>query len=51
VRFVATQVPVFQQALQELSSGRIEAEVVETDDETIVPVGVTGADVLPGVTP
>jgi uncharacterized YigZ family protein len=49
VRFAAGQVAVFQDALQQLSSGKIEAEVVEEDAETIMPVGLVGADILPGV--
>lgn len=47
-RFAAGQVDAFQDALQQLSAGKIEALVVETDDETIMPVGLAGADVLPG---
>ncbi|MBN1248424.1 MAG: YigZ family protein [Anaerolineae bacterium] len=49
VRFVADQVQAFQDALQQLSSGKIEAEVVEMDNETIMSVGLVGADLLPGV--
>jgi uncharacterized YigZ family protein len=49
VRFVADRVAAFQQALQQLSAGKIEAEVVEREDETIMPVGLVGADVLPGI--
>ena len=45
-RFAARQVPQFQERLQELSAGRIEAEVMEIDDETIMPVGMVGADIL-----
>jgi uncharacterized YigZ family protein len=45
-RFAARQVPQFQERLQELSAGRIEAEVMEIDDETIMPVGRVGADIL-----
>ena len=48
VRFAAAQVAAFQGRLQELSSGRVEAEVMETDDETLMPVGLVGADILPG---
>ena len=46
VRLAASQVPLFQERLQELSAGRIEAEVMEVDDETIMPVGMMGADIL-----
>ncbi len=49
VRFNTAQVSSFQGALQQLSAGQIEAEVVETDDATIMPVGLVGADILPGV--
>jgi uncharacterized protein DUF1949 len=45
-RFATVQVPHFQARLQELSAGRIEAEVMEIDDETIMPVGMIGADIL-----
>ena len=46
VRLAASQVPLFQERLQELSAGRFEAEVMEVDDETIMPVGMVGADIL-----
>lgn len=46
-QFVADRVDPFQTALQELSSGRIEAEVIEEDAETIMPVGMVGAEILP----
>lgn len=46
VRFASGQVSQFQDRLRELSAGRIEAEVMETDDETIMPVGMVGADIL-----
>lgn len=49
VRFAAAQIQAFQDALQQLSAGKIEAEVMEEDDETIMPVGMVGADILPGV--
>jgi uncharacterized YigZ family protein len=38
-QFVTDQFPAFQDALRELSHGRLEAEVVETDLETIMPLG------------
>ncbi|MFN2108131.1 MAG: YigZ family protein [Anaerolineae bacterium] len=37
-RFPVKHFPGFQAALQELSAGRVEAEIVETDDATIMPV-------------
>jgi uncharacterized YigZ family protein len=46
-RFGAQDVAPFEHAAQELSAGRIEALVMETDDETIMPLGMTGADVIP----
>jgi uncharacterized YigZ family protein len=46
-RFVAERVDPFQSALLELSAGRIQAEIVEEDAETIMPVGMVGADILP----
>ena len=45
-RFAAERVEAFQSALRELSAGRIEAEVVEEDAETIMPVGMVGAELL-----
>lgn len=36
------QVAHFQSRLQELSAGRIAAEVIETDTETIMPIGMFG---------
>jgi uncharacterized YigZ family protein len=47
VRFAREDVAPFQDAVQELSAGRIEALVMETDAETIMPLGITGADVIP----
>jgi uncharacterized YigZ family protein len=40
VRFAVEHFPAFQAALQELSAGRVAAEVVETDEATIMPVEV-----------
>jgi uncharacterized YigZ family protein len=37
--FVTTQFPAFQQALQELSHGTLEAEIVETQEATLMPLG------------
>ncbi len=44
-RFRADDVPAFQAALQELSAGRLQAEVVE-EEETLMPLGLTGGEVL-----
>lgn len=38
VRFAVCDLPVFQAALQELSSGSIEVEIVETNDSTLLPI-------------
>lgn len=38
-QFATDQFPGFQDALRELSHGRLEAEIVETDLETIMPLG------------
>jgi len=38
VRFAVEHFPAFQAALQELSAGRVAAEIVETDEATIMPV-------------
>ena len=40
-RFPVKRFSAFQAALQELSAGRVEAEIVETDDATIMPVKTT----------
>lgn len=37
-RFAVEHFPAFQAALQELSAGRVTAEIVETDEATIMPV-------------
>ncbi len=37
-RFAIEHVPAFQEALQELSAGTLQAEIVETNDATIMPV-------------
>ena len=41
-RFIAERVEAFQNALQELSGGQLEAEVVSSDDGTIMPLGPAG---------
>ena len=38
-QFATDQFPDFQEALRELSHGRLEAEIIETDQETIMPLG------------
>ena len=38
-QFAVEQVDPFQEALRELSHGRLEAEIVETNPETIMPTG------------
>jgi uncharacterized YigZ family protein len=38
-QFVVDQFPAFQDALRELSHGRLEAEIIETNPETIMPTG------------
>ncbi|HQE91659.1 MAG TPA: YigZ family protein [Anaerolineae bacterium] len=37
-RFAVEHFPAFQEALQELSAGQMAAEIVETDEATIMPV-------------
>jgi uncharacterized YigZ family protein len=41
-RFAVEHVPAFQAALQELSNGTIEAEIVEADQVTIMPIAPSG---------
>jgi len=41
-RFAVEHFSVFQASLQELSNGQLEAEIVETDEATIMPVGAFG---------
>jgi len=41
-RFPVERFPPFQAALQELSNGLLEAEIVGTDEATIMPVGTSG---------
>ena len=43
-QFVTSQFPHCQEALRELSHGRLEAEIVETNDETIMPVGTLATE-------
>ncbi len=45
-RFRLEQVAPFQERLQELSAGRITAEVIESDANTIMPIGMVGGEVL-----
>jgi putative IMPACT (imprinted ancient) family translation regulator len=37
-RFDVEQFQAFQNALRELSNGRVEAEIIETDEATIMPI-------------
>ncbi len=46
VRLAATDSAAFQAALTELSAGRLEALVVDTDAETMMPLGLCGGDLL-----
>jgi putative IMPACT (imprinted ancient) family translation regulator len=41
-RFVVERLPAFQSALRELSGGKLEAETVETNEATIMPVSELG---------
>ena len=41
-QFVVEELPPFQDALRELSTGRLWAEIIATDQATIVPTGVMG---------
>ncbi len=44
-QFVVEQFDSFQEALRELSHGRLEAEIIETNPETIMPLGSFIVDV------
>jgi len=41
-RFAVEHLPAFQVALQELSSGQLEAQIVDTGEATIMPLGGAG---------
>jgi uncharacterized YigZ family protein len=41
-RFAIEHLPAFQAALQELSNGQLEAEIIETDEATIMPRSGSG---------
>lgn len=43
-RFGVEQFPGFQATLQELSHGQLKAEIVETNEATIMPLGALGPD-------
>jgi uncharacterized YigZ family protein len=45
--FTVEQFPGFQEALRELSHGRLQAEIVETNLETIMPLGSIPPDLSP----
>jgi putative IMPACT (imprinted ancient) family translation regulator len=47
-RFAVEQLPSFQDALREMSHGRLRAEIVESDEATIMPIEDRGAS---GVAP
>ena len=38
-RFMVEYFPAFQSALGELTAGRIQAEIISTDPDTIMPLG------------
>ncbi len=44
VQFSIEQFPSFQDSLRELSHGTLEAEIVETNEQTIMPLGTFGDD-------
>jgi uncharacterized YigZ family protein len=43
-RFTVEHFPSFQDALRELSNGQLEAEIIETDEATIMPVDALGPE-------
>lgn len=43
-QFVTGQFPQFQEALRELSHGRLQAEIVETNPATIMPLGTMAVE-------
>ncbi len=45
-RFRLEHVTSFQARLQDLSAGKVAAEIIETDPETIVPLGLLGGEIL-----
>ncbi len=45
-RFAAEHLNDFQDVLSERSSGRLQAEIVQTDDDTIMPLGASGRERL-----
>ncbi len=45
-RFRLEHVTSFQARLQDLSAGKVAAEIIETDPETIVPLGMLGGEIL-----
>jgi uncharacterized YigZ family protein len=45
-RFTLEALPDFQLALSDLSNGTLEALIVETDEATIMPLGITGIAAL-----
>ncbi|MCP4419283.1 MAG: YigZ family protein [Chloroflexi bacterium] len=45
MQFTITQFPNFQEALRELSHGSLTAEIIETNEDTILPLGTYDNDV------
>ena len=45
-RFAIERLPAFEDAVRELSAARVDVLIVESNEETIMPVGKVGADVL-----
>jgi hypothetical protein len=43
-RFASELFPSFQAALLELSNGQLDAEIIETNEATIMPIGTLGPD-------
>jgi uncharacterized YigZ family protein len=39
IQFTTTNLPQFQNSLRELSHGTLQAEIIETNEETIMPIG------------
>jgi len=43
-RFTLEHLPAFEAALRELSNGQLGAEIIETDEATIIPIGESEAN-------
>jgi uncharacterized YigZ family protein len=48
IRFAVTQFELFQAALREMTRGSLQAEIIETNPETIMPVGSFPPEANPG---